>query len=128
LAAFYPGLQVLYGEVHNAIKPHFLYYIIWQKYGGLPERFDIHGKNLPLEHYPLRPELVESTYMLYQATKDQFYLEAGEQILSDLEQYTKTWCGFASLKSVKTKAKEDRMESFFLSETLKYLFLLFDTG
>ncbi len=35
-------------------------------------------------------------------------------------------CGFATLGDVETPALEDRMESFFLSETLKYLYLLFD--
>lgn len=50
----------------------------------------------------------------------------GERILSDLERYTKTKCGYVGLKDVRTKTKGDRMESFFLSETLKYLFLLFD--
>ncbi len=47
-------------------------------------------------------------------------------MLSDLERYTKTECGFVGLRDVRSKAKGDRMESFFLSETLKYLYLLFD--
>ena len=33
-------------------------------------------------------------------------------------------CGYATLHDVFTKTKEDRMESFFLSETCKYLFLV----
>jgi hypothetical protein len=33
--------------------------------------------------------------------------------------------GYAALADVQTKQKVDRMESFFLAETLKYLFLLF---
>jgi hypothetical protein len=53
-------------------------------------------------------------------------LQVGQRILSDLEQYTKTKCGYVGIKDVWTKTKGDRMESFFLSETLKYLFLLFD--
>lgn len=47
-------------------------------------------------------------------------------ILRDLQSHTKTKCGWASLKSVIDKKLEDRMESFALSETFKYLFLLFD--
>ena len=38
----------------------------------------------------------------------------------------RTQCGFATIHNVLTMEKEDRMESFFLAETLKYLFLLFD--
>ena len=37
-------------------------------------------------------------------------------------------CGFSVIKDVLSKEHEDRMESFVLSETLKYLFLLFDEG
>ena len=37
-------------------------------------------------------------------------------------------CGFASVSNIKTMQTDDRMESFFLSETLKYLYLLFDEG
>jgi hypothetical protein len=47
-------------------------------------------------------------------------------ILRDLQALTKTKCGWASLKSVIDRKLEDRMESFALSETFKYLFLLFD--
>jgi len=36
----------------------------------------------------LRPEFIESTYFLYRATKDPFYLTVGEQILIDLVNYT----------------------------------------
>lgn len=33
-------------------------------------------------------------------------------------------CGYATLHNVMDKTKEDRMESFFLSETCKYLYLV----
>lgn len=33
-------------------------------------------------------------------------------------------CGFATIHSVEDMSHEDRMESFFLSETLKYLYLV----
>ena len=68
---------------------------------------------------------MESTYYLYRATKDPFYLHLGEEILHDLEGL-KVPCGFAGLSNIDTRDKDDRMESFMLSETLKYLYLLFD--
>lgn len=37
-------------------------------------------------------------------------------------------CGYASLADVDTGKRRDHMESFFLAETLKYLYLLFDAG
>lgn len=33
-------------------------------------------------------------------------------------------CGFATVHDVIDKSLEDRMESFFLSETMKYLYLV----
>ena len=35
-------------------------------------------------------------------------------------------CGYATVHDVHDMSLEDRQESFFLSETVKYLFLLFD--
>jgi mannosidase alpha-like ER degradation enhancer 1 len=64
--------------------------------------------------------------MLYQATKNDYYLQVGERILQDLESMNRVDCGFVGYRNVNTKERDDRMESFFLSETLKYLFLLFD--
>uniref|UniRef100_A0A667X0P7 alpha-1,2-Mannosidase n=1 Tax=Myripristis murdjan TaxID=586833 RepID=A0A667X0P7_9TELE len=106
LQAFFPGLQVLSGDVENAICLHAFYYAIWRRFGALPERFNWQLQAPDVLFYPLRPELVESTYLLYQATKNPFYLHVGMDILQS--------------------SKEDRMESFFLSETCKYLYLLFD--
>eukprot|EP00069_Balaena_mysticetus_P011348 bmy_07083T0 len=126
LQAFFPGLQVLIGDVEDAICLHAFYYAIWKRYGALPERYNWQLQAPDVLFYPLRPELVESTYLLYQATRNPFYLHVGMDILQSLEKYTKVKCGYATLHHVIDKSKEDRMESFFLSETCKYLYLLFD--
>ncbi|KAF9905426.1 alpha mannosidase-like protein [Linnemannia zychae] len=126
LSAFMPGVQVVAGDLESAIKNHLYYYNIWRKYQAIPERFNFVSQSVDISNYPLRPEFVESNYFLYRATKDPFYLEVGEMILRDLQALTKTKCGWASLKSVIDRKLEDRMESFALSETFKYLFLLFD--
>ncbi|KAG9301519.1 hypothetical protein G9A89_008371 [Geosiphon pyriformis] len=128
LSAYFPGLQVLAGDLESAIKSHFLYYNIWRKYHALPERFNYQLKNVEIGSYPLRPEFIESTYFLYRATRDPFYLQVGEMVLQDLEKYTRVKCGYASIRNVLTKAVDERMESFALSETFKYLYLLFDTN
>ncbi|KAG0668630.1 alpha mannosidase-like protein [Maudiozyma exigua] len=86
----------------------------------------IQRRNIPLEWYPLRPEFIESTYFLYRATKDPFYLNIGVRILRDLEERFMGPCGFAGIQNLYTGEVQDRMESFVLSETLKYLYLLFD--
>ncbi|KAK9466586.1 glycoside hydrolase [Lipomyces arxii] len=128
LAAFFPGLQVLAGDINAAVKSHLVYYKLWMTYAATPERWNyvLNKGSVELGWYGLRPEFAESNYFLYRATKDPFYLRVGAQILSDLQTRTRTQCGYASIHDVRTGELEDRMESFFLSETLKYLYLLFD--
>ncbi|XP_072050977.1 ER degradation-enhancing alpha-mannosidase-like protein 1 [Amphiura filiformis] len=126
LQAAFAGVQVLKGDLEEAICTHAIYYAIWRKFEALPERFNWYTKQADVLFYPLRPELVESTYLLYQATQNPFYLHVGSEILEGLNKHTKAKCGYATLHNVIDKSKEDRMESFFLSETCKYLYLLFD--
>ena len=59
-------IQVLAGDLEEAICTHALHYSIWRRYDAMPERFDWHQKAPNVRFYPLRPELVESTYLLYQ--------------------------------------------------------------
>lgn len=58
--------QVLIGDVEDAICLHAFYYAIWKRYGALPERYNWQLQAPDVPFYPLRPELVESTYLLYQ--------------------------------------------------------------
>ncbi|KAJ2863058.1 hypothetical protein GGH94_003847 [Coemansia aciculifera] len=126
LSAFIPGMMVLAGDVDGAESAYMLYYHIWRRFRALPERFNLFLREPDLSFYPLRPEFVESTYFLYRATRDPFYLDVGEMVLEDINQLQRTACGYASRHSVSTLELEERMESFFLSETMKYLYLLFD--
>ena len=66
LKAAFPGVQVLFGDLDEAICHHALYFAIWKKYGCLPERFNWKLNGPDVKFYPLRPEFMESTYLLYQ--------------------------------------------------------------
>jgi hypothetical protein len=68
---------------------------------------------------------MESAYYLFHYTRDPRYLEMGRTFLEDLIEHCRTEAGYTTLNSVVTKEKGDRMHSFFLAETLKYLYLLF---
>lgn len=129
LSAFYPGLLTLGGELEEAIETNLLYTALWSRYAALPERWSISAGGVEggLGWWPGRPELIESTYHLYRATRDPWYLHVGEMILKDIKRRCWTPCGWAGLEDVRTGELADRMESFFLGETVKYLFLLFDT-
>ncbi|KAL4283087.1 hypothetical protein GQ457_16G024100 [Hibiscus cannabinus] len=128
LQAFWPGLQVLVGDIAAANSSHREFVNVWKKYGVIPERYLLDHQMLhPTEkYYPLRPELAESTFYLYQATKDPWYIQVGESIVNSLNSYTKVEGGFASVRDVTTMQLEDHQHSFFLAETCKYLYLLFD--
>ncbi|CAN8100952.1 unnamed protein product [Discula destructiva] len=128
LGAYYPGLLTLAGELEEAMETNLLHAAIWTKYGALPERWSIKEKQVEggLGWWPLRPEFIESTYHLYRATKDTWYLYVGEMVMKDINRRCRTECGFAGLQNVVTGELTDRMESFFLGETTKYLYLLYD--
>ena len=72
-----------------------------------------------------RPETVESLFYLYRATKDPVYRQWGWKIFSAFEKHTKLAEGYASISDVLTPKYTDKMETFYLAETLKYLYLLF---
>uniref|UniRef100_A0A3Q2D5K2 alpha-1,2-Mannosidase n=1 Tax=Cyprinodon variegatus TaxID=28743 RepID=A0A3Q2D5K2_CYPVA len=124
LLAFFPGLQVLKGDIRPAIETHEMLYQVTKKHNFLPEAFTTDFRVHWAQH-PLRPEFAESTYFLYKATGDPYYLEAGRTILENLNRFARVPCGFAAMKDVRTGSHEDRMDSFFLAEMFKYLFLLF---
>ena len=126
LQAFWPGLQVLTGDVSDAMHSHAAFFSIWSKYGCLPERYLLHSQELHFteRYYPLRPELIESTYFLHRATKNALYLDIGEYMFWSLSNRTRVANGFASVRDVATGELEDRMPSFFLAETCKFAFVL----
>lgn len=80
-------------------------------------------------HNLLRPETVESLFYLYRVTRDRKYQDWGWEILQSFNKYTRVPSGgYSSINNVQNSHKpepRDKMESFFVGETLKYLYLLF---
>ena len=128
LESFWPGVLAITGNINDAVKIHSKYFEIWRQYGSLPEIYDLsqHQVKENRAAYPLRPELAESTYQLYRATRDPWYLEAAATMVDNLHRLARTPCGFASLHNVRDHSLENRQESFWIAETLKYLYLTFD--
>ncbi|KAI3405236.2 hypothetical protein KGF56_001951 [Candida oxycetoniae] len=139
LSAFWSGLQVLTGQLTDAIKTHIVYLKIWDYFDSIPERWIYSHHNnkskkkvfkaedsIELEWYPLRPEFIESTYYLFRATRDPMYLHIGERVFNLFKDRFKAPCGFSGVQDVRTGERQNRMETFVMGETLKYLYLLFD--
>lgn len=128
LSAYYPGLLTLAGHVEEATATHLLFTALWARFSGIPERYNLATGGIEggLGWWIGRPEFIESTWYLYRATEDPWYIYVGEMVLKDIQRRCWTRCGWAGVQNVLTGEKSDRMESFFLGETAKYLFLLFD--
>ncbi|XP_027881581.1 ER degradation-enhancing alpha-mannosidase-like protein 3 isoform X2 [Xiphophorus couchianus] len=124
LLAFFPGLQVLTGDLKPAIETHEMLYQVTKQHKFLPEAFTTEFRVHWGQHL-LRPEFAESTYYLFKATGDPYYLRVGQSIVEKLNAFARVPCGFAAVQDVRTGTHEDRMDSFFLAEMFKYLYLLF---
>jgi mannosidase alpha-like ER degradation enhancer 2 len=125
LDAFFPAELALGGDLKRAEALETSCYKMWNLEGIEPEQINFGSMKITYPGYVLRPEIIESAYYLYHYTHNEKYLEMGKTFLDDIVKYCRTDAGFAELKSVVTKEKNDGMESFFLAETLKYLYLLF---
>ncbi|KAH7394092.1 glycosyl hydrolase family 47-domain-containing protein [Phaeosphaeria sp. MPI-PUGE-AT-0046c] len=80
-------------------------------------------------NYILRPEAIESVWYMYRITGDDHWREAGWRMFLAVDQHTTTVYGNSAIDDV-TKSNptlKDEMESFWLAETLKYFYLLFET-
>lgn len=55
LAAYFPGLQVLAGDIESAVKGHLQYWGIWSTFGMIPERYNYFTGRLELGFYPVYP-------------------------------------------------------------------------
>ncbi|XP_017114958.1 mannosyl-oligosaccharide alpha-1,2-mannosidase IA isoform X3 [Drosophila elegans] len=79
------------------------------------------------KYYILRPETFESYFVLWRLTHDQKYRDWGWEAVLALEKHCRTAHGYCGLRNVyqQEPQKDDVQQSFFLAETLKYLYLLF---
>ena len=76
----------------------------------------------PEAAYLLRPEVVESYFILWRLTHDPVYREWGWEVVEALERYCRVdGGGYSGLKDVNVDKpiQDDVQQSFFLAETLK---------
>ncbi|KAJ9503884.1 hypothetical protein H2202_001023 [Exophiala xenobiotica] len=81
--------------------------------------------------YILRPEAIESVFIMYRVTGHETYPERAWRMFQSIQNITKTEFANAALSDITATGidglppKDDRMESFWLAETLKYFYLIF---
>ena len=79
-------------------------------------------------HNSLRPEFIESLFYFYVITGNKTYQDMGWEIFQAFEKYSKVDHGYTSIDGVDDAiitTPLDKMDSFWLAETLKYFYLLF---
>lgn len=77
--------------------------------------------------YVLRPEAIESVFIMFRLTGDNYWRQKGWKMFEAVEKYTRTELAHSAIQDVTVEkpAFKDEMESFWLAETLKYFYLLF---
>ncbi|KAL0965378.1 hypothetical protein UPYG_G00280530 [Umbra pygmaea] len=113
----------MYVQMETGLSPEIAHFNLQPSDGR-----DVHVKPAD-RHNLLRPETVESLFYLYRFTKDTKYRDWGWEILESFNKYTRVPSGgYTSISNVRDPVNpgpRDKMESFFLGETLKYFYLLF---
>jgi mannosidase alpha-like ER degradation enhancer 2 len=125
LHAFLPAVLILGGDIKRARRLEESCFRMWTLKGIEPEVLDYRTMTIKSPGYQLRPEIIESAYYLHHATHDERYLMMGKTFFDSIVANCRTDAGYTILKSVVTMEKGDLMPSYFLAETLKYLYLLF---
>jgi mannosidase alpha-like ER degradation enhancer 2 len=125
LHAFLPAVLVLGGDVKRGRRLEESCFRMWTLRGIEPEVLDYRTMTIKAPGYQLRPEIIESAWYLHRATHDDRYLMMGQTFFDAIVAHCRTEAGYTTIKSVETMEKSDLMPSYFLAETLKYLYLLF---
>jgi len=125
LHAFLPAVLVMGGDVKRGRRLEESCFRMWTLRGIEPEVLDYRTMTIKHAGYQLRPEIIESAWYLHRATQDPRYLTMGKTFFDSLVAHCRTEAGYTTLKSVETMEKSDLMPSYFLAETMKYLYLLF---
>jgi hypothetical protein len=128
----------MYKAQPSGIAPESTYFRTASEYpaGGAPfgGHAHHHGEMTPVEtKYILRPETVESLYVLYTVTGDRKYQDWGWEMWTAIEKHCKTKSGYSGIKDVTLQDLSklewnDSTQSFWMAETLKYFYLLFQVS
>ncbi|XP_042770154.1 endoplasmic reticulum mannosyl-oligosaccharide 1,2-alpha-mannosidase [Panthera pardus] len=111
-------------QMETGLSPEIVHFNLYPQ----SDRKDVQVKPAD-RHNLLRPETVESLFYLHRLTGERKYQDWGWEILQSFNKYTRVPSGgYSSISNVQDPLNpqpRDKMESFFLGETLKYLYLLF---
>ncbi|KAH7148786.1 glycoside hydrolase [Dactylonectria macrodidyma] len=78
--------------------------------------------------YLLRPEAIESVFYMWRITGDEIWRDAAWRMWEGIVKEAENDLAFASVSDVRYEGstQDDAMETFWMSETLKYFWLIFE--
>ncbi|KAG8529283.1 uncharacterized protein KY384_005918 [Bacidia gigantensis] len=109
-------------------EPAYMTHDEYVKHRMEKERLPLGMSKVVSGRYILRPEAIESVFILYRATGDDYWRKEGWKMFTAVEKYTNATYGASAIRDVTNVEKPkylDEMESFWLAETLKYFYLLY---
>ncbi len=120
-----PALLAVSGHLEEAEDLQKTWNWLWNRNGLVPMEYD-YGLDLIIDpEYSLNPEIMESAWYLWELTGNRKYRDMLSGYFWDLVDHCRTGEAFAAIKNVVTSEQSDYMNSSFLAETLKYLYLAF---
>jgi len=123
--AFMPALLAVSGHREEAASLQQTWDWLWRQNGLEPMIYDYAKDSILNPGYDLNPEIIESAWYLWELTGEQQYMEMIKGYFADLLEHCATEVAFTASKNVVTGEKRDYMTTYFLAETLKYLYLAF---
>ncbi|KAK3336077.1 glycoside hydrolase [Cercophora scortea] len=96
----------------------------WKKDEDLPKPFS----GVQDAQYLLRPEAIESVFILYRITGKRDLLDTAWRMFNSITKATETKFAYSAISNVQAgggTSKINSMESFWIAETLKYFYLIF---
>ena len=128
LEAFFPAVLVLAGDLDRARQLEESSFKMWTAAWAAADVFDYAAMRPTHPRWPLRPEIIESAWYLQTATHEPRWTAMGRRFMGDIEACCRTDAGYTVLDDVTSGKQGDLMPSYFLAETLKYLWLLGTPG
>jgi hypothetical protein len=124
--AYFPALLALSGDLERAKAADNAWDFLWNKEGLVPVSYDYDKDSIINPSYQLNPEVIESAYYLWHFTGDSLYYKRAEKYYEDVKKYCRTEIAYCHIDDVVSKKQKDEMETFFIAETMKYFYLIFN--
>ena len=120
---WHDALEKVYGKTPGQAREKAFQKIISER--RLPPGFTM----IDDKRYILRPEAIESVFIMYRITGKQIWADAAWRMFQSIEKISRTEVAAAAILDITQTGnaveKMDSMESFWLAETLKYFYLVF---